>query len=191
MFLLVFCSCICEEAQIKSYLVLLYCRESRHLHRSHSVAHAKTIRMMNSPTGTRKMCNFSWNVSLMAFFFTAERRLKSSVTEDFWHFLTWFYSNRRTALIQRGNFLPKKRFTDQFRIAVVLSFLFLHPQSSRRVFKMQMWTLQTHQLWCPGLLGWLRRNKRLILTSLPVSRGRGFSGWLTTVGSQGAQKWSC
>lgn len=85
MFLLVFCSCICEEAQIKSYLVLLYCRESRHLHRSHSVAHAKTIRMMNSPTGTRKMCNFSWNVSLMAFFYC---RAKTKIKCD-WRFLTF------------------------------------------------------------------------------------------------------
>lgn len=68
MFLLIFRFYVCEEAQIKSYLVLLYCRESRHLNRSSSVAHAKTIRMMNSPTGTGEMCNFSGNVSLMAFF---------------------------------------------------------------------------------------------------------------------------
>lgn len=69
---------------------------------------------MNSPTGAGKMCNFSWNVSLMAFFKTAERRLKSRVLEDFWHYLTSFYSNRSTALIQRGNFLPKKGLLTNF-----------------------------------------------------------------------------
>lgn len=85
MFLLIFWFYVCGEAQIKCYLVRLYWKERRHLNRSNFAAHAKTMRMINSSTATGKMCNFSWNVSLMAFFYCAA---KPTIKCD-WRFLTF------------------------------------------------------------------------------------------------------
>lgn len=180
--------------QFKWSIVVLYWGEVGHLN---TATLRKTIML------TRVM----WNVSLMACWLCC----KKDEVKVWLIVAVSIYSAAAGDYIQtkicNAWIVRKKRFNCNWKAIYLPTchrcyaspFLFLPSSHSAalRSCKMQMWTLQAHQLWCLVFLGWLRRNKRTISCAL-VSLGVpicGFSGWLTRMlwclYSQVTERWSC